>query len=211
MRQRTLASVLLSLLPTSARSLDQLSLADWPALSVLDTDDHGPLSARMKAFDGYTRSTLEPGVPNGASVPSGATCADLEDLPFTSNSFDIIMTSDVMEHVRHDDAAHAEIFRCLRPGGTYIFTVPYDGALSRTRRLVDTSGRRDVYLEPPHFHGDPIRGGILAYRIYGPDLLEQLADIGFNVEERRITEPTSGIFDGDVFIATKGRISGLGG
>src|SRR6202012_4496647 len=104
---------------------------------------------------------------------------DLQKISFPSNSYDVILSSDVMEHVRDDSSAHAEIFRCLKPGGAYVFTVPYNEDKARTTHLIQTSSARDLLVDLPHFHGDPINGGILAYRIYGRELIDQLESIGF--------------------------------
>lgn len=49
---------------------------------------------------------------------------DAQDLPFEDNSMDLILATDVMEHVDHDDAAMDEAFRVLRPGGYILLTVP---------------------------------------------------------------------------------------
>lgn len=206
MRQRTLALALLSVLPTRAAAVSDITAQDLAGMRVLDTDDHSPIAAILGGFAGYQRSTFAPGVANGARVATGAICADLEDLPFADGNFDVILTSDVMEHVRCDELAHSEILRCLRPGGAYVFTVPYNRALTQTRILVDASRKRDVYLEEPHFHGDPIRGGILSYRIYGRDLLASLMSLGFVVDDRTVDEPEAGIFGGDVLVARKATV-----
>ena len=59
------------------------------------------------------------------SPRSNTSNQNLEQLTFSDNSFDIVITSDVMEHVRLDDRAHQEIRRVLKPGGVYLFTVPH--------------------------------------------------------------------------------------
>lgn len=51
-------------------------------------------------------------------------CAALPDLPFGDGSFDIVLATDVIEHVADDAAACAEIGRLLAPGGRAILTVP---------------------------------------------------------------------------------------
>src|SRR5690606_2625202 len=83
---------------------------------------------------------------------------DLQRLTFVDGAFDVVLTSDVMEHVRLDRRAHAEIRRVLAPGGSYLFNVPH------TRGLRDTIHRvvvhdpddpaRDEYVLPKEFHGD---------------------------------------------------------
>ena len=49
---------------------------------------------------------------------------DICALPYSDMSFDIVLATDVIEHVADDLAAVSEIFRVLRPGGKAIFTVP---------------------------------------------------------------------------------------
>ena len=45
----------------------------------------------------------------GIKLGPNTTNQNLEQLTFSDNSFDIVITSDVMEHVRLDDRAHQEI------------------------------------------------------------------------------------------------------
>jgi len=45
-------------------------------------------------------------------------------LPFAGSSVDLIVAADVLEHIRDDGAAMAEIVRVLRPGGLIVITVP---------------------------------------------------------------------------------------
>lgn len=48
----------------------------------------------------------------------------LEQLPFAAESFDLVLATDVLEHIDEDRLAVEEIRRVLRPGGTVLFTVP---------------------------------------------------------------------------------------
>lgn len=50
--------------------------------------------------------------------------ADVLDIPYDDNSFDIVVCFDVLEHVEDDAKAVAEILRVLKPGGSFVFTVP---------------------------------------------------------------------------------------
>jgi SAM-dependent methyltransferase len=206
MRDRTLAAAVLDTIAmrVGQRAADATALPDLlpSGFCILDTDSFGPFSKAMSQDGRYLRTVYLPDKPNGAEIEAGRVFnADLERLPFPDASFDLVLTSDVMEHVRNDVAAHREIARVLRPGGHYIFTVPYDEAAARTRVLIDTATEVDIPLEPLHVHGDPIRGGIKAYRIYGVELLEQLRTLGFDAQLRRVDDPAAGIFGGDVIVA----------
>lgn len=50
---------------------------------------------------------------------------DLRRLPFPDASFDIVLCSHVLEHVRDDAAAMREVARVLRPDGRAFVQVPY--------------------------------------------------------------------------------------
>jgi SAM-dependent methyltransferase len=49
---------------------------------------------------------------------------DLCDMPFASNAFDLVLATDVVEHVDDDAQAMTEIARILKPGGVALITVP---------------------------------------------------------------------------------------
>jgi ubiquinone/menaquinone biosynthesis C-methylase UbiE len=55
-----------------------------------------------------------------ASVRQGSIC----NMPFSSESFDFVLATDVIEHVQDDVAALKEIHRVLQPGGYVLITVP---------------------------------------------------------------------------------------
>jgi SAM-dependent methyltransferase len=49
---------------------------------------------------------------------------DLCALPFPEDHFDLVLATDVLEHIDEPDVGVAELCRVLRPGGTLIVTVP---------------------------------------------------------------------------------------
>jgi ubiquinone/menaquinone biosynthesis C-methylase UbiE len=51
---------------------------------------------------------------------------DARDMPFESQSFDLVVCSEVLEHVPEPERAIAEMKRVVRPGGLVIVTVPQE-------------------------------------------------------------------------------------
>ena len=54
----------------------------------------------------------------------GALRGDATHLPFPDDTFDRVITSEVLEHIQDDVSAIAELVRVLRPGGSFACTVP---------------------------------------------------------------------------------------
>jgi SAM-dependent methyltransferase len=54
----------------------------------------------------------------------GVVQGDATRLPFHDESFDRVITSEVLEHIQDDVTALSELSRVLRPGGTIAATVP---------------------------------------------------------------------------------------
>lgn len=57
---------------------------------------------------------------------------DGEKLPFNKNSFDFIISSDVLEHVYNTQNVFKELSRVLKPQGRILISVPYNGLIKNT-------------------------------------------------------------------------------
>ncbi len=104
--------------------------------------------------------------------------ADICNLPFTDNSFDVILCNHVLEHIPDDTKAMMELFRVLKPGGLGIFQIPQD--LTRTstfsdKTITDAKQRSEIFGQYDHV------------RIYGRDYFDKLRSIGFKVAEEDYT------------------------
>ena len=103
----------------------------------------------------YAYSHFFPGIPLGKKHPvRNELCESLEALTFASNSVDIFITQDVLEHVFDPVAAFQEIARVLKPGGAHIFTVPLvrkTGPSERRAAKTDDGNVENLDLEAGFF------------------------------------------------------------
>ena len=105
--------------------------------------------------------------------------ADICNLPFDDNSFDVVFCNHVLEHITDDTKAMQELYRVLKPSGMGIFQIPQD--LSRTTTFEDDSitdqkERAKIFGQYDHV------------RVYGRDYFDKLRTIGFRVKEVDYTE-----------------------
>ena len=148
-------------------------------LAIYEPGTIGPFRLLFRDLRGYVNSYYLPGA--AGEEREGVRFEDLRQLTFADESFDLVISSDIFEHVRGPGDAFREVFRVLRPGGRHIFTVPLQWPLpGTTRSRVDYSGPDDVFLLPPQYHGSPLGGeGSLVYTDFGMDLPEGLRWLGF--------------------------------
>ena len=162
-------------------------------------------------------SLYKPAQPTGTRVDARTSIQNLEALTFPDASFDLVITSDVMEHVRLHERAHREIARVVRPGGIYLFTVPHFRHRRETFYRVEVVNpddpSTDIYLHEKEYHGDANAedGLALSYRSYGTDIDEDLAALGFDVEYTKQDIPELGIMNTELFYCRKRSARAAGG
>jgi len=100
--------------------------------------------------------------------------ADICNLPFADNSFDVVFCNHVLEHIVNDKKAMQELFRVLKLGGFSIFQIPQD--INKTKTYEDFS-ITSPKERTKHF------GQYDHVRIYGRDYFDQLRAVGFEVKE----------------------------
>ncbi len=100
--------------------------------------------------------------------------ADIQNLPFEDNSFDVIFCNHVLEHVANDKKALSELYRVMKPGGWGIFQVPIRYQLDKTFEdptITDKKERIEKFGQYDHV------------RVYGMDYYDTLKSAGFEVEK----------------------------
>jgi len=86
---------------------------------------------------GLDYNSLRLGRASSLSSVDGLTQGSAVELPYRDNSFDIILCSQVLEHISDAGSAVSEFRRILRPGGLMILAVPNEGCLlARLRNRV---------------------------------------------------------------------------
>ena len=158
-------------------------------------------------FDYYNLPYAPP--PEGASEEpiDPRRGADVQDLHFPPQFFDVVISAEVLEHVPDEQRAIREIARVLKPGGHLVLEVPYDHELDRTIVRAHRWHGRDVHLSPPEYHAEDT----LVYRIYGRELLQQLAAVGLAVGYLELDIPQHAVSPQCVIVATKSDYLDLAG
>ena len=112
----------------------------------------GPFRKYFEPLGHYLTSYYWSDTPTG-EFNEGVQCQDLTQLTYDEASFDLVLTSDIFEHVRHPFDGFQEVNRVLKPGGMHIFSIPVQHPMrSKTVFRVDTSGDEDKFILPPHFY-----------------------------------------------------------
>jgi len=124
---------------------------------------------------------------------------DATDLSFEAESFDAVISSDVLEHIPDYKAALANFYRVLAPGGDLVLTVPFLDASQESLRRAEIDDDGEIkHLVEPEYHGDPVSpDGVLAFHSFGWDLLDSLRDCGFESAHWCLPwQPSQAIFSG---------------
>lgn len=156
---------------------------------------------------GYVESQYFRDEPLGKHI-RGFRNENLEVQTFPNDTFDVVVTQDVLEHVNEPAEVLREVARTLKPGGAFLFTVPtYKGQIESERRArYDESGSVE-HLAEPEYHGNPVSdAGSLVTFHYGYDLAALITDwSGMDVEVVRFNDRRHGIIGEftDVYVATK--------
>jgi len=100
--------------------------------------------------------------------------ADICNLPFEDNSYDVIFCNHVLEHIPNDNKAMQELLRVLKPKGMAILQIPQDLSRETTfedNTITDKATRAKIFGQYDHV------------RVYGKDYFNKLRSIGFSVKE----------------------------
>ncbi len=145
-------------------------------LKVLHIAPEQAFYSRFKKMENLTYTTCD------LHSPLADVKADICNLPFNDNLFDVILCNHVLEHITDDTKAMEELYRVLKPGGFAILQVPLDKNREVTfedNSITDKKERARIFGQYDHV------------RIYGKDYFSKLESIGFKVLQVNYTATLS--------------------
>jgi SAM-dependent methyltransferase len=217
LRVRGIADVLLSLYGNGAKSVAKIVHEEgFRKLDVAEINTIGSMGSLHAFLAQLPRLAFSEyrGADRLGEIIGGARNEDICRLTYADESFDLVLSSDTLEHVPNFREALRETRRVLRPGGRHIFTVPI--VASR----VSTFARAEVGLDggithllPPIWHGRgrglyrylPVGSDLLTFTEFGRDLTDYIRDAGFEPEVLSGTDDKDQTGAGMVF---SGRVPG---
>jgi SAM-dependent methyltransferase len=178
---------------SSSKASKRIILRDTATSSALKVLHFAPEQAFYKRFKkmsnlDYTTTDLK--------SPLADIKADICNLPFDDNKFDVILCNHVLEHIPDDTKAIKELYRVLKPNGMAILQIPQDLKRPFTFEddsITDKKERAKIFGQYDHV------------RIYGHDYFDKLKGVGFNVDA---VDYTSKLSDEDItkYCLAKGEI-----
>lgn len=163
---------------------DRILVHLGPSSVVLDLGAGAGIVKQMN-FKGYAARVcgvdLDPRVTSNPMLDEGRV-SNASGIPYEDESFDVVFSNNVMEHLSDPLAVFCEVYRVLKPGGVFLFKTPnkhhYMPLIARItphrfHQFVNRlRGRAEVDTFPTH------------YRANAPKAVRALASSsGFNVED----------------------------
>lgn len=165
-------------LGTQAKTLAELCESpDMQTQAVAEINAAGNLHPFLERLSGLHYSEY-------GSTQADVRSEDLLNLSYADERFDLVINSDVLEHVPDIERALSEVRRILKPDGLYIFTVPVNWSQTHTRRRAEIRDGQLVHFLPPSHHGAEQEGkhDFLVFYEYGRDFVQTCERIGFLIE-----------------------------
>ena len=112
---------------------------------------------------------------------------DVHEIPFESETFDVVFCNHVLEHVDNDRKALSEIYRVMKKGGWAILQIPLFLPLAdhtvEDPSIKDPKERERLFGQDDHV------------RKYGHDYVDRLKEAGFIVRENYVKQLDRGTIE----------------
>ena len=154
--------------------------SNWRSLDIFEmAPGNRGASVKLQEAPGYVASQCDPSLAPGERSPHGWINQNAEALTYEDETFDLVVTQDVFEHIFDIDAAFREIARVLRPGGAHIFTTPLVSKTQPTQARASREADGTIeHLAPPEYHGNPVNpdGALVTWHL-GFDLAAKILEV----------------------------------
>jgi SAM-dependent methyltransferase len=104
-------------------------------------------------------------------------------LSYRDSIFDIVLTSETLEHLPDVGRALREIHRVLKLGGFHVFTTPVVWDRPQTRQRARIENGNVIHLLPPSYHRSAATrtSDLLVFNEFGADFVSRCEQAGFDV------------------------------
>lgn len=184
------------LAPKTKNLTEAMSIKSFNRLRIAEINSCGSLH---KIIKDHPRLKYSEYAPSDKSIKRES----LDKLSYATNYFDLVITSETLEHVPDWMGAMNEIKRILKPNGLHIFTVP--AILTRqTRCRAYKEKDKIINLLPEAYHGYNRENAsdYLVFNEFGADMRKSIDKLGFStkvyfINYLHISDPNF------VFVSTK--------
>lgn len=202
-RVRNIARVILEDFSSARISTfrDLVKTDDFMSKRILQVNSVGGVGSFQRYLgncDNVTTTFYSERIPFGQSKGARLN-QDVTNLQFADNSFDLILHSDVLEHVPDFKRAHKEILRVLKPGGSVIFTIPIQNSYDKSWSRISFSSTDATwhFTKAKVWHGRaggpfsliPRRDDYLEMHIFGRDFESLIAQENVSVTKATCFPP----------------------
>ena len=116
----------------------------------------------------------------GATI-KGIRHEDVENLSFSDDALDLIVSNDVFEHVPDPARAFAECARVLKVGGVLLATIPFHSNNDESNIRAKIVNGQIEHILPQMYHGNPVSAeGSLVFTDFGWDVLKEMQAADFS-------------------------------
>jgi SAM-dependent methyltransferase len=158
LRSIALANAIRTAVGTTLTLTDFAATSEAERFCVLEINEAGNLSPVLRQLTGHVSAMYQ--------------AVDIHAMPYSNDTFDLVVHSDTLEHVAHPIRALDECRRVLRPGAALCFTVP---------TVVERLSRSRAGL-PKSYHGSPETGtdDYAVHTEFGADMWTYVLRAGFS-------------------------------
>jgi SAM-dependent methyltransferase len=158
LRSRLIAKAILAAYPESESKyfVDWVEWATSKNISIAEINYCGELHKFLSQIPGtivsqYYESTWRAKI---ANIVKGIKSVDINHTNYPDDRFDLVLHTEVLEHIDDAEGALAECRRIIKPGGKCLFTIPIlMDRQTKRKASIDPSTGKVIFYGEPSFHG----------------------------------------------------------